>query len=141
MLYEKRIPFWILLLASVGVLFSGYLSVPMLFTGTCPVWEGCHSLFGFPACVLSLILFLALLAEAILLSQAAEKKIKERCRAILLAVSGMGMMLLGYITLTEALYSVCQTTPCPYTLFAPLCIYGFVFYALIFYLARGLKQR
>lgn len=140
MLYEKRSHFGIILFAAIGVLFSAYLSVPMLLNGTCPVWEGCHSVFGLPACTLSLVLFFAILLEAVLLSQATDKKIRERCRMILLALTGMGMMLLGYVALTEILYPICLETPCAYTLLAPLCVYGLLFNALIFYLARGLRR-
>lgn len=137
----KQATMGILILAAVGVVFSAYLSVPLLISGSCPILEGCHYLFGLPACVLSLLLFLFTLAGAVLLVDADNASAKTNLRIFLMATSGAGVLLLGYVWSIEMIRPICISPPCVYKLHAPLCEYGFVIYAIILYLVYELKQK
>jgi uncharacterized membrane protein len=56
----------ILVIAIIGVLFSGYLSYGELTRGACPL-EGCTGhIFGLPVCVYGLVMYIAVLIVSLL---------------------------------------------------------------------------
>ena len=50
----------IMIISIIGVLFSGYLSYSELTTGNCPLGN-CPGIFGIPACVYGLVMYLLVL--------------------------------------------------------------------------------
>ena len=55
----------ILIISIAGILFSGYLSISELVSGSCPL-GGCSGIMGIPTCVYGLIMYLAVLIISII---------------------------------------------------------------------------
>ncbi len=104
-------------LASAGLLFSGYLSGTKLFSGSCAFGEACPYFLGYPACyygfAMYLIMFIAT-GAALLKRLDFGTTVKT-----VLAVSAVGFIFSGSLTLGEGIWSTC-------------------FYGLLFYLALGI---
>ena len=48
----------ILVIAAIGVLFSGYLSYNELVVGVCAIGGSCPSVLNLPACVYGLVMYI-----------------------------------------------------------------------------------
>ncbi|MFH1174421.1 MAG: hypothetical protein V1725_04765 [archaeon] len=126
--YERNPPAVVAtILAGIGVLFSGFLTIEKLFTGSCTISEGCTSVFGIPSCVYGLVLFLIILITGIL-TLFRRKRGRGVRKILLLIASFIGVVFSLAVTLTEL-------KPCPggctFTLFLPACAYGFVLFLAI----------
>ena len=159
---EKRTALiWILVFSIAGTLFAGYLSVTKLLLGYCPLKEPCPLVFGLPACVYGLVMYLAILAISIILLSAgsyadARAKTKTRSQAkagkgegagskglvdALFTVSFIGIVFAIYSAIEEIFYSACPGG-CSYSLLIPTCIYGLVMYcAILAFTTRLMKKQ
>lgn len=119
-----------LVLAGIGVCFSGFISFSRLITGVCPLSEPCPYFLGYPACWYGLALFsiLFLTSVALLIRQA---EIRTASR-IHLVTATLGILFAGYFTIPEVNAFFSGTT---YTLGLPTCAYGLIFYIVMFALA------
>lgn len=134
----KNIPKYILVVALAGVLFSGWLTYSKVIAGTCPLTEGCPILFGLPTCVYGFIMFGAIMVLAYLLMSNA-KKYAGNVKWIS-SVALFGILFSGYYSFIEIMYPSCAIKPCAYSLLLPSCVYGFVMYAIVFWLARKIGK-
>jgi hypothetical protein len=114
----------ILIISIAGLLFSGYLSLSKLTSGTCSLTEGCTYLFGLPTCVYGFVFFLTLTILSLFLIKG-----KNTLTAINY-VSLAGGLFSGYFTVID----IIQWTGV-YTLLLPSCIYGLIMYIIIFVLS------
>lgn len=130
----------ILALSIGGTLFSGFLTVTKLFSGSCPLAEGCPYFLGYPSCLWGLLLFGTLFLAALLHMKAMTRDGENKYRSIIQIVSGIGILFAGYSSAIEILYPNCLTQPCTYTLILPSCVYGLAMYALIFIFAWKLQK-
>lgn len=62
----KNFKYFFLILSSMAVLFSGYMSGTKLFSKTCAFGETCPLFLGMPACYIGFILFLSLFLVSML---------------------------------------------------------------------------
>ena len=118
----------IFIFSLIGLLFSGYLSFTKLFTGACPLTEGCPYFLGYPSCYYGFILFLILFVLAILLLKNEKLVLMKK----VFYVSLIGIIFAAYSSIKELLYPNCLNGICNYTLLVPTCIYGLIFYIVIF---------
>jgi uncharacterized membrane protein len=121
----------IFVIASVGMLFSGYLSYHSFFAKTCVLSEGCTSFIGQPACIYGFIIYLALLVIACIMLFGVPH---HKTASILMTVSILGLIFSTYTSIKELFFTTCPGG-CAYTLLIPSCIYGFVMYLAIFILS------
>ncbi len=119
-----------ILLALVGVLFSGYLTISRLVFGICPLNEGCPRFLGYPACWFGLGFFLTLLILSLL------KKIK-----LLRIVSGLAIIFALYTTYNDLTFPNCPGGVCRYSLLLPTCIYGLVMFLGVFIFSLPRRQK
>lgn len=121
------------ILSLAGTLFAGYLSGVKLFTGTCAFNEQCPYFLGYPSCWYGFGMFLAMA----LVSAAALLKRLETVRAtgIIVGVSFAGILFAGYFVLGEILRWLDVPAATRYGLVLPTCVYGLVFYVIIFSLS------
>jgi len=120
----------IFIFSLIGFLFSGYLTFIKLFTGSCPLTEGCPIFLGYPACYYGFVLFLILLILSIMLMKN-EKSVKK-----IYYVSLIGILFALYSSVKELLYPSCLNGICNYSLLLPTCVYGFFMYLIIFINSR-----
>lgn len=126
----KRLLFAELLLSLGGVLFAGYLSGAKLFTGTCAFNEPCPYFLGFPACWYGFALFLILFVVAVLAFRGA---MAARKAGIWLAsVAGLGIVFSGSFVVQEVYGWLSVGRLQGYGLGLPTCVYGLVFYIIVF---------
>lgn len=117
--YNKIIFF----LSLAGLLFSGYLSAVKLFTSTCAFNETCPYFLGYPTCFYGFIMFLMIFIASLLgMSKRARQ---EKVIIIHAIISIIGIAFAGY-------FVVHDIGPGNYALGAPTCVYGFIFYIVIF---------
>lgn len=116
-----------------GTLFAGYLSGVKLFTGTCAFNETCPYFLGYPSCWYGFGMFLAmsLLAAAALLKKL---DVAKAMRAIA-GVSFAGILFAGYFVVGEVVSWLSVPAATRYGLVLPTCVYGLVFYVIIFVLS------
>ncbi len=116
-------------LTLAGVLFSGYLSGVKLFSGTCAFNEGCPYFLGYPACLYGFVMFLVMFIASIMgLKQLVQF---ERARNVLRYVSLLGILFAGRFVVQEIVQWVEYGNP-HYRLLFPTCVYGLIFYIIIF---------
>jgi uncharacterized membrane protein len=113
----------IIILATAGVLFAGYLTSQSL-SGVCRL--GCAYLWGLPTCVYGLVFFAAILASALLARRYPGTLHVTRWSAI------VGVLFSLYYAVKELLP---PNDPFGYWLGLPNCVYGLVFYIAIAVLA------
>lgn len=119
-----------LTLTLLGTLFSGYLSATKLFTKTCAFNEPCPYFLGHPACFYGFGLFLIMLVISIL---AFSRNIKAASAKItLLIVSAIGVLFSGQWAIPELRDFVLSINHTSYALGFSTCIYGFIFFLIIF---------
>lgn len=117
------------ILTLAGVLFSGYLSGTKLLTGTCAFNEPCPYFLGYPACwygfAMFLVMFIAsLLAWLYIKNFSAARKINA-------IVSFLGILFAGRFVWLEIARWMQVGNP-NYALKFPTCVYGLIFYVIIF---------
>ena len=121
-------------LATAGLLFSGYLSAIKLFTGTCAFNESCPYFLGLPACwygfAMYLIMFIvtgaALRKDPPEAGSPRARKIKKVILTDVI-ISFLGILFAGRFVILEILQSRITGT-----LGLSTCAYGLVFYIAIF---------
>ena len=119
-------------LAGAGTLFAGYLSGIKLFSGQCAFNESCPYFLGYPACYFGLGLFLAMFGLSFY--AVAKKKFEISIVEKIMAVSVLGILFAGYFVVGEIIQAINNGFTL-YGLGFPTCVYGLVFYAIIFYLS------
>lgn len=119
-------------LSLAGVLFSGYLSAVKLFTDTCAFNETCPYFLGYPSCWYGFALFLALFTISSL-SILGVVSIYSM-EILFVIISGVGTLFSGYFAIPEILQEL-SGVAVSHTLGLPTCVYGFIFFVLIFILS------
>jgi len=122
-----------LLLSSGGVLFAGYLSGAKLFTGTCAFNEPCPYFLGYPACWYGFGMFLTLFIVSLLANLG--KMAVTGAGKWLAWVSGIGIVFAGSFVVEEVYGWISVGRFQGYGLGLPTCVYGLVFYIVIFCIA------
>lgn len=125
----KNKTLWLILISLGGVLFSGYLSLSKIFSGVCPLSEGCPLFLGYPACYTGFIIFFTLFLLSLFKQPKAIK-----------IVSFLGILFAFYSTYIDLVYPSCPSGICRYSLLLPTCVYGLVMYLSIFILSLKLKK-
>lgn len=122
-----------LVLSLGGTLFAGYLSGVKLITGTCAFNETCPYFLGYPSCWYGFAMFFAmtLVAAAALLKKLDAAK---AARAIA-GISFAGILFAGYFVVGEIVQWLSVPAATRYGLVLPTCVYGLVFYVIIFVLS------
>jgi uncharacterized membrane protein len=120
----------VLILASIGTLMSGYVSVVKFMSETCPTASPCPYVFGYPACYFGLVAFLTTLLFAKL--RLYRLMDGERANTIIFWLSLAGTLFSGYLTLGEIDFI---RTSGPTT-----CLYGLLIFAAIFVLSYKIRK-
>jgi len=118
-------PVALFVLASAGLLFSGYLSAVKLLSGSCAFNEPCPYFLGYPACWYGFAMYLVMF-----LVTAAALAWKEKVKRAVVAdavVSFIGILFAGNFVVQEIARSAFTGT-----LGFSTCVYGLVFYVAIF---------
>jgi uncharacterized membrane protein len=127
----------ILVIATLGLGFSGYLSSFKLFSDTCALGESCPYFLGLPACYYGFVMYLFLTLFAYLL---VFKRVSDKTGLkVISAISFIGILFAGYFTLGE-LPKLFALGLKAYVLGLPTCALGLVFYIIIFILATKSKN-
>lgn len=128
----------ILVIATLGLGFSGYLSSFKLFSDTCALGESCPFFLGLPACYYGFVMYLFLTIFAYLL--VFNRISSQNGLKIISAISVVGILFAGYFTLGEIpkLFSLGLKA---YVLGLPTCALGLIFYILILFFATRSKSR
>jgi len=124
---------WSLSLTFAGFLFAGYLSMTKLLSETCAFNESCPYFLGYPACYFGFAMFSIMFVASILaLLESVSQKVLLKTN---LVVSTLGILFAGYFGLQEILVWVKEGQIILYTLGLPTCVYGFIFYVIIFFIS------
>ncbi len=127
-----------LVLSLGGTLFAGYLSVYRALTGSCALNEPCPFFLGYPACWYGFALFLALFLVA--LAARIRGDAFRRGAAYLALISFTGSIFSGSFVAGDVVLWLAEGRQ--YALILPSCVYGFVFYLMIFALSfAALRKR
>jgi len=130
----KSLTVVLFILASAGLLFSGYLSAVNLFSDTCAFKESCPFFLGYPACFYGFAMYLIMFFVTGLgvLGRVGYKKafIADAM------VSALGILFAGSFVVQEV--SQARITG---TLGLSTCAYGLIFYVLIFITSLAGKSR
>ena len=118
----------IIIIALIGILFSGYLTIGQLISGTCPIGGGCPFLWSYPVCMYGLIIFMILFVTSIILYY---KKDDQFDKKVLLYVSLAGVLFSLYFSIKELFFTT-YTPGFRWPLLMPTCIYGLIMYLIIF---------
>ena len=113
-------------LSLAGVLFSGYLSAVKFFTSTCAFNESCPYFLSYPACWFGFGMFLVLFISAIF--SLVKPTSRYITKIIFTVVSLLGIIFAGQFVLPE----IQGIASSDYSLGLPTCVYGLVFYIIIF---------
>jgi hypothetical protein len=127
----------LVLFSLIGVLFSGFLTFTKLLLGACPLKEPCPYFLGYPACFYGFIMFLILFVASLLL--AFNKYDKGKLLKVLSYVSLIGIIFSLYSTYAEMAYPLCLGG-CEYSMLLPTCVYGFIFYLIVFAVSLKMKK-
>jgi len=106
-----------------GMGFSGYLTVNVLTSKTCPLNGGCTLVLGYPSCMYGFTMYTVMLV--ILLLTWGGKLVLATGRKLILLVSVVGMVFSGSLLVLEYLRSSPLT----------ICAAGFSMFLLIFLLS------
>ena len=138
---NKKTSILIIFIFSIaGTLFAGYLTFTKLLLGVCPLKEPCPVIFGQPACVYGLVLYLILLvSSATLLFKNIKKKSADCWPKTIFWVSFVGILFALYSTYLEVFATHCPGG-CSYSLLLPTCVYGLTMYLVIFVFSIILKK-
>lgn len=128
---------WALLLSLGGVLFAGYLSGLKLISGTCAFNEPCPYFLGYPACYFGFGFFLTMAIASLF---GYFRKPTLSLIKIIFFVSLIGIIFAGYFVSQEVISVIASKRFVLYGLGLPTCVYGLIFYIIIFVLtARQLS--
>lgn len=123
-------------LALAGTLFAGYLSGVKIFTGTCAFNESCPYFLGYPTCWYGFGMFLAM---TVIGGLGLAGRLAARKAASLNAwVAAAGTLFAGWFVVAEVVQWAALPSATRYGLVLPTCVYGLVFYVIIF--ALSLRQ-
>jgi hypothetical protein len=127
------------ILTLAGVLFSGYLSGVKFFSGACAFKEGCPVFLGYPACYYGFAMFSTMFVATLL---ALVRRASGRWPLQLnLAVSALGLCFSGSFAVREIAVWFQPGQFRLYGLGLSTCVYGFLFYIVIFvFTALALKR-
>jgi len=114
-----------------GVLFSGYLSAAKFLTKSCAFNE-CPYFLGYPACYFGFGMFLSMFAASLFGLYAKAKS--DLLVKFILAVSAAGIIFAGNFVLAEIRLWM-SAGSVNYPLVMPTCVYGLIFYIVIFILS------
>ena len=120
-----------LVLTLGGVLFSGYLSFYKLLTGNCALNEPCPFFLGHPACWYGFAMFVAMFLIA--LSARIRNRAFRRPVMFTAAISLLGIIFSGSFVWSDV--QVWLASAQSYALILPSCVYGLIFYIVIFALS------
>ncbi|KPJ85004.1 hypothetical protein AMJ57_04700 [Parcubacteria bacterium SG8_24] len=122
------------IISLAGTLFAGYLAGVKMFSGSCAFNEPCPYFLGQPACLFGFVMFLAMfLSSAWSLRQADRIPTAARINT---AVALLGMFFAGYYSFGELSIMVYAPDEAPaYGMGLPTCVYGLVFYVIMFALS------
>jgi len=125
----KNFKYFFLIITSMGVLFSGYMSSVKLFSKTCAFGETCPLFLGMPACYIGFILFLSLFLVSLLfiLNKRSPQIISKK----LLFISFLGVIYSLNFAVPE-LPKLFQDGPSAYFFGLPTCVMGSLFFVIIF---------
>jgi hypothetical protein len=113
------------ILASAGLIFSGYLSGVKLISGSCALNEPCPYFLGYPACWYGFAMYLAMfIVTAVALANDKHATIAIKAD---LAISFVGILFAGNFVLQEI-----ERSTVTGTLGLSTCVYGLIFYIAIF---------
>lgn len=115
----KRSQILILIVALIGTLFSGYLTLTKLFSGTCSLTEGCTYFLGYPTCLFGFIFFTILLILSLI-------SFKKNIIKPIMLISIIAIIFSGYFTILDL-----QQWTGNYSLGIPSCIYGLFMFIII----------
>lgn len=124
---------WATYLSLAGVLFAGYLSGIKFFTQTCAFNEPCPYFLGYPACYFGFGMFLAMFITSLV--ALTRKAGSLQPAKIILIISLLGILFAGYFVSQEMVDVVSRGRFTFYGLGLPTCLYGLIFYILIFALS------
>ena len=125
----------ILILSLLGTLFAGYLTFTKIFTGKCALNEPCPYVLGYPACLYGFILFLSMFIISILTI----KKYNISLIKAIVFISLFGIIFSGVLSIKELFFTKC--IDCNYSLLLPSCVYGLIFYIIIFIISLKLLNK
>lgn len=116
-------------LSLAGTLFAGYLSAVKIFSNSCALGETCPYFLGYPACWFGFGFFSLMLASSII---GLFVKSKEKLfNIVILAISTIGILFAGNFVVQEVTFWMANQNT-SYKLILPTCVYGLIFYILIF---------
>lgn len=118
-----------------GFLFSGYLSAVKFLSNTCAFNE-CPYFLGYPACYFGFAMFSTLLVVSVV--NLLNKTKSKLPLLVILIVSILGILFAGNFVVKEVVRSKSFVDFISNPLGFPTCVYGLVFYILIFVIS--LKQ-
>ncbi len=119
----KKSSIALIILSIAGVLFSGYLTLGSIITGTCPISGECPYFLGYPACDFGLVMFVALLIASFFVEKT------KAAKKTVFYVSLLGILFSGYFSVIELLRCL---EGCSFRLILPSCVYGLIMYIAIF---------
>lgn len=133
---ENILKFSILILSVIGVLFSGYMSIIKFFSKECAFGETCPYVFGIPACYVGFMFFIIILliAKLIFFTNIS----KQLLTKALVYVSFLGVLYSFYFAVPE-LVILFKDKEVSYSLGLPICVLGFIFFAIILLVAVVFK--
>lgn len=125
----KNFKYFFLIITSMGLLFSGYMSSVKLFSKTCAFGETCPLFLGMPACYIGFILFLSLFLVSVLfiLNKRSPQIISKK----LLFISFLGVIYSLNFAVPE-LPKLFQDGLGAYFFGLPTCVMGSLFFVIIF---------
>ena len=116
-------------LTLMGVLFSGYIVFSRLLTRKCAFGETCPLFLGKPACWYGFAMFSVMFITALLALTRVVNAVKAK--RIILGISLIGIVFASQYAFPEFNLLFSGSAP-HYQLGLPTCIWGFIFYILIF---------
>ncbi len=119
----------IFVLAIMGTLFAGYLTLSKIFTGTCALDTSCPYFLGYPACLYGLVMYLTILVSSLLIIL--KKFDKKKLMNVIKGVSFAGILFSLYFSVQDLFYC----PGCTFSLILPTCVYGLLMYIAIFVLS------
>ena len=129
-----------LVLATAGLLFSGYLTAVKIFSRRCAFNEPCPYFLGYPACWYGFGLFLVMfLTAAIALGLDTKRLWPVGVNGV---VSFVGILFAGSFVWPEIQTWLASGGTATYQLGLPTCVYGLIFYIIIFILSlTAIRQK
>jgi uncharacterized membrane protein len=101
-----------------------------LFSGICAFNEPCPYFLGYPACYIGFALFVAMSITSITASINKVRSLQPV--KVIFAISLLGILFAGYYVAQELLSAFARGTFVFYGLGLPACVYGLVFFIIIF---------